>query len=178
MTTIAVKRHKDGFKIASDSQITINNQRKWYTDNYSSKNLNSNGKIFRIKGATIGYAGIASHFYLLQMFCDKKLPKMNKSNIINWCVEYKSFVIEKMNIKPAEVQLSAFLIKDNKCFFISSNLTVYEVEKFDATGSGAFIALAAMEEGASVKRAVKIAIKYDLGSGGKIHSLKVKNELQ
>jgi ATP-dependent protease HslVU (ClpYQ) peptidase subunit len=44
-----------------------------------------------------------------------------------------------------------------------------------ATGSGAPYALAAMDAGASAREAVKIAIKRDANSGGRVQSLKLKD---
>lgn len=44
-----------------------------------------------------------------------------------------------------------------------------------ATGSGAPYALAAMDAGASARDAVKIAIKRDANSGGRVQSLKLKD---
>jgi 20S proteasome alpha/beta subunit len=43
-----------------------------------------------------------------------------------------------------------------------------------ATGSGSPYAFAAMDAGASAKDAVRIAIKRDANSGGKVQSLKLK----
>lgn len=43
-----------------------------------------------------------------------------------------------------------------------------------ATGSGAPYALAAMDAGASAREAVRIAIKRDVNSGGRVQSLKLK----
>jgi ATP-dependent protease HslVU (ClpYQ) peptidase subunit len=46
--------------------------------------------------------------------------------------------------------------------------------RYHAIGSGAPFALAAMEGGASAVKAVKVAIKIDVWSGGRIRSLELK----
>lgn len=43
-------------------------------------------------------------------------------------------------------------------------------DKFAAIGSGAGLAMAAMDMGADATQAVRIAAKYDSGTGGRIHT--------
>jgi len=48
------------------------------------------------------------------------------------------------------------------------------INRSSAWGSGSEYAVGAMEAGATAAQAVKIAAKYDLATGGKIHVFKVK----
>lgn len=63
-----------------------------------------------------------------------------------------------------------------------TRMTIYEgrgeftkrLSKFNSWGSGCQAALGAMEHGASACEAVKTAMKYDYGTGGKVRSLRLK----
>lgn len=54
------------------------------------------------------------------------------------------------------------------CKACSDSFDVNEVTDHFAYGSGMFLALGAMELGATPERAVEVAIKYDLYCGGKV----------
>lgn len=47
------------------------------------------------------------------------------------------------------------------------------LDKFAATGSGSNFAIAAMAMGASAEEAVRIAAKYDTGTGGRVRTLAI-----
>ncbi len=78
--------------------------------------------------------------------------------------------------EPNDVEIEAFMIKDGKVYLCSVNDMgeFWSVRsKTWAIGSGSEFALAAMDLGKSAKDAVKVAMKRDTGTGGKIRTFKV-----
>lgn len=66
----------------------------------------------------------------------------------------------------------AILIRGRKTFYVGPSGTVVPFRApFAATGSGENLAIGAMAMGASAIEAVKVAIRFDEGSGGRIASL-------
>lgn len=57
---------------------------------------------------------------------------------------------------------------------LDSGLTILPCEEFTAIGSGASLAIGALEAGADVEKALEVAIKYDTYSGGDAHVMEVK----
>jgi 20S proteasome alpha/beta subunit len=68
-----------------------------------------------------------------------------------------------------EVDITGIIFYKNKTVFeFDCMLIPYRVRAPFAIGSGRYIAVGAMEAGATSKEAIKIAIKHDIYSGGKI----------
>lgn len=115
-------------------------------------------KLYKTKHWTLGYAG--------DMF------------IINRVLE----AFEDNAVKPLEKELStqaytilAFNHASQKLFIFNERLDSLEIiDPFFAIGSGGTLAMVAMEAGASLRDAVKIAIKYDPFSYDPIREVKVK----
>lgn len=76
--------------------------------------------------------------------------------------------------------------QDDDCYFLlllkpdgtiwraENNTTFFRIlDPFAATGSGSNFAMAAMELGASAAEAVRVAARYDSGTGGKVRTLAV-----
>lgn len=75
--------------------------------------------------------------------------------------------------KPGEDECFFLLIlkPDGTIWRAESRFPAFQVlDGFAAIGSGAPFAMAAMEMGASPAQAVRVAIKYDTGSGGRVRS--------
>lgn len=81
---------------------------------------------------------------------------------------------EKVDVPPG---CQAFLIKDNKCFFVTVTNEGYceydEMTENFTLGSGCNFALAAMDFNQSAKQAVKYAISRDVYSGGNVKAFNV-----
>lgn len=78
--------------------------------------------------------------------------------------------------KPPKIKGSEFVaITDKRLIYLSENLTNWMLcdQPFFAIGSGMHFAIAALEAGTSVRRAVEIACKYDKSSGFDILEWKV-----
>lgn len=66
-------------------------------------------------------------------------------------------------------------IKDGVVYQFADGLYPFKMEgKFFACGSGMGIALGAMAMGASAEKAVEVAMRFDIYTGGKINKVKVK----
>jgi 20S proteasome alpha/beta subunit len=114
----------------------------------------------------------------------KKIWKLKNGNLVGACgtaqgsekfISYMNGDISKPESIPA---LDAILIDTElKVYFCEDNLQTYEVQApFFAVGSGSKFALGAMEMGASAEEAVRVAMKYDISSGGEVQVLKLEKE--
>lgn len=76
---------------------------------------------------------------------------------------------------PPLEALNALLVSPKGVVYcVENDLAPYEVKaEFFSEGSGDQIAMGAMAMGASAEEAVKIAIKYNIGCGGKIQVVKL-----
>jgi hypothetical protein len=80
--------------------------------------------------------------------------------------------------KPQENQnnLSAMIVFPLEGIHYTDNsYVVYKIDApFHAVGSGSELAIGAMSAGASAKEALKIASQYDIYTGGKLRTKKIK----
>lgn len=104
----------------------------------------------------------------------KKVHRLNDGRIVGCCgslYNIEAFV-EWMNGGTDKPDLSdnfeALVIGPDGCVTYDEKLRTAFQSVPAATGSGAAVALGAMEAGAAPKRAVEIACKRDTGSGGEI----------
>lgn len=171
MTVIAVKINKDKIVIAGDSQTTWGNH-KYPKHPSTDKELKSMGKIFQTNNMTFGCAGSVAHIGLLQMYAKTHKPKaMEHDFILEWFIEFKEFALKKASIAFNDIKLFGIIISENKVFSFYDFMEIREVLNFEAIGSGQWLAIGAMEIGASAKEAVRVAIKYDLYCGGETTEL-------
>jgi len=173
MTVIACKVNKGFIEMASDSQTT------WGRNKYPQKDITdmevkASGKIYKTNGVIMGCSGDNAHIGLMQLFCKTHLPKrMDKDSIMEWFIEFKEWSYTKAKIEFDKLYIQGIIVKDKRVFAFFDHLEIFEIKTFFAVGSGAYIALGAMESGVSVKRAVEVAIKYDLYCGGKVNYIKI-----
>ena len=171
MSVIAVRISKSKIEIAGDSQTTAGNN-KYVKYDTTDKHINAYGKIFQVNNMTFGCAGYVSDIGLLQIFAKTHKPKeMERDFIIDWLIEFKEWANSKAKIGFNDLSFTAFIISDKRVFKIYSWVDAHEVKSFDSLGSGQWLAMGAMEAGASVEDAVKVANKYDLYCSGEIHKL-------
>jgi ATP-dependent protease HslVU (ClpYQ) peptidase subunit len=164
MTCIAIKKVKGGFEIAADSQTS------WGGHKFPTKENNTSfgyeGKLFEVNEMTIGCAGSVSNTQMLAIYAKSHKPKdMNTDDILDWFVEFKFWAAKKFDIKQDEISLHCIIHSRKKAFTVFDFLECHEVKEFDAVGSGMFLAIGAMDVGASAEDAVNVAIKYDKHCG-------------
>lgn len=81
------------------------------------------------------------------------------------------------NDLPRAVECFGFVVSDSKVYsisFIDEKTVLTECKYNEACGSGQDHALTAMDLGLPAKDAVKMAIKRDVNTGGKVRVIKVK----
>lgn len=161
MTVIAVRKYTDRIEMAADMQSTWGD----------CKTLKS-AKITKINEMYIGCAGDVSEASLLKIFARNHKPKTaNDDDILDFFSEFAEWKEKKT--KKYTIENHCLLVFKNKIFLIVG-MSVRNVEDdFAAVGSGMFLALGAMELGASSAEAVEIAIKHDLHCGGQVKMIKI-----
>jgi len=170
MTCIAIKKTKNGFEIAADSQTTWGSH-KQPKKNTTDNETRSSGKIFETNGITFGCAGDVGNITMLQYYSKTHIPKSpDKDFIIDWFIEFKEWLNSRAKVGFNDVGISCIMVMSGNAFVIHDWLSAYQVEDYDAIGSGMFLALGAFEMGATAKQAVKVAIKHDLYCGFEVTS--------
>ena len=148
MTTIA---YRDGV-LASDSRETAYKSR---IDTDNSK------KIYRVGSALVGMAGSSAQG--LQMLeALKKAVKTRKKGEAN--------ILPSIMLKSC----TALLVESDGSLWFYEKGVWMVVKEYYSIGSGSDYALAAMDAGLSAKEAVRLAIKRDCFSGGRIQTLELK----
>lgn len=142
---------------------------------YNDKTLKSYGKIFQVNGMTFGCAGSLAHIGLLQIFCKTTKPKeLERDFILEWLIAFKQYALDKAKIGFNDISIHGVIASKGKAFAFYDFMEVNQITDFAAVGSGMFLALGAMESGASADEAVNVAIKYDLYCGGQVNKIIVK----
>lgn len=172
MTCIAVKVKKDKIEVACDKQVSWGGNKMPMAEN-SDKQLKSMGKIFQTNGMTIGGCGSLADLSLLSIYAKTHKPKdMNRDDILEWFIEFINWYENKTGDK--KTNLSFVIINDGFAFIVHDFYEVYQIEDFDAIGSGMWLALGVLDNGGDVIDAIKTAIKYDLYCGGDVNKITIK----
>lgn len=160
--------------MAGDTQTTWGGH-KYPKIEHNDKFLRSAGKIFQVNGMTFGCAGDVAHIGLLQVFCKTTKPKeMHRDSILDWLIAFKQFALDKAKVNFNDISIHGLVAVKGKAYAFYDFMDVNAVTEFTAVGSGMFLAMGAMELGASASEAVKVAIKYDLYCGGVIKKVVIK----
>lgn len=167
MTTILAVQYDDGFIIGADSQVTS------YDRPYSHPDVK---KITEQGDYVIAGAGNSRYCDIVQY--GWTLPPYDGSD------EYY-FMVNKVvpEIKAAHDCTGVILGKDESFkFIIGLNKKLFYVEEgysvirsdvgIYGLGTGSDLAVGAFSAGSTVRDAIKIAIKFDINSGGKIQIVK------
>lgn len=174
MTCIAVRINKKQIEIAGDTQTTWGWNKLSKIENNDSS-LKSTGKIFQVNGMTLGCAGSVAHIGLPQIFCKTSKPKeMERDAILDWLIAFKEFALAKAKINFNDISIHGIIATKGKVFSFYDFMDVKPVADFFSVGSGMFLALGAMDTGATASQAVKVAIKYDLFCGGQVKKIIIK----
>lgn len=166
MTCIAVKIDKRKIEIAGDTQSTWG-QHKIPKKDYADKQIRAEGKVFQVNGMTIGCAGSGADIGLLRLYAKTTKPKeMERDFVLDWYIGFRDWAEKKARVPINDISIHGIIINEGKAFTFFDFMDCWEIKDFDAVGSGMFLAIGAMECGATVTEAVKVAIKYDLFCGG------------
>lgn len=112
----------------------------------------------------------------------RKVHRLRDGSIVAWSgsVQQAELLLEAMRKKakvksPKLDEIAALHLRtDGTLWEYEGEAWVKQDPGYYATGSGSPYAFAAMDAGASAKDAVRIALKRDAGSGGRVQSLKLR----
>ena len=168
MTTILGVQHRNGFTLAADSQTTSNDRPYIHPDL---------AKITKVGSLWIAGAGSARVCDIVQN--NWTPPSYNKAD-----APYKYMVSKAIPSMRTVIEKSGFVLKEGDTFqfLIGIGGSLFEVaddysvlataDKIYGIGSGAPYAVGAIMAGADIESAMKIALKLDINSGGKIQIVK------
>lgn len=177
MSVIAVQKvvskGKKKVVFASDTQTTWGYNKTPKVENKTA-GVSTYGKVFTTNGMTIGCAGATSDISMFQLYARTHKPKgANKDDVLDWFIEFCDWVKKKSGGNFGDVCIHSIIEYKGKVFSVYDWMEVHEVEDFWAVGSGMWIAIGAMEVGATAEHAVKSAMKYDLFCGGRVKTLSI-----
>lgn len=113
----------------------------------------------------------------------RKVHRLRDGSLMAWAgsVQQAELLLQAMRktkkvTSPKLTDIAALHLRaDGSLWEYEGEAWVKQDPGYYATGSGAPYAFAAMDAGASAKDAVRIAIKRDASSGGRVQSLKLRN---
>lgn len=165
MTTILGKQFENGFILAADSQVTSGDQP------YRHAMMQ---KIRRVGDLWIAAAGEADLCDVVQHLWTP--PKVSKQpdDLYHWMVAEiipsMKWAFEKANIPQKKEDATAiFLIGAfNTLFLVENNVAMLREDGLYGIGTGSAYGVGAMAAGLSPEKAVSIAAKFDVNTGGRI----------
>jgi ATP-dependent protease HslVU (ClpYQ) peptidase subunit len=163
MTTILAKQFENGFILAADSQVTSGDTPYRHTIMQ---------KISRVGDLWIAGAGDAAVCDTIQhLWTPPKMPKDLADPyhfMIAEVVPSMKWALEKANIKTKEDDPIVFIVGIAKRVFVVSDWVVLVSEDgIYGIGTGAPYGIGALAAGAKIEKAITIAGKYDVNTGGR-----------
>jgi ATP-dependent protease HslVU (ClpYQ) peptidase subunit len=171
MTTIAIKEDVDGWSFAWDRQVTAGNRKEFYTLDKVFRNRWTFGVAGSVRAANVlntmsipaRKAALSTFQYVVTVLVPAISDKLADENAL------------EVDNGEANASFSVLVEVDGDAFFIGGDFAVLPIIDYGAVGSGGDFALGALESGASLKKAVKIAAKLDLYSGYEITVMRSEN---
>lgn len=163
MTTILGKQFENGFILAADSQVTSGDTP--YRHSVMQK-------ISRVGDLWIAGAGDAAICDIIQhMWTPPKLPK-EMSDAYNLMVKEivpsMRWAVEKSGVKLEKDDDFEFIVGiGNKLFVVSGWVVMASEAGIYGIGTGAPYGIGALAAGAKIEKAIAIASKYDINTGGR-----------
>jgi ATP-dependent protease HslVU (ClpYQ) peptidase subunit len=167
MSIIAVKVNKDKIKIASDSQSTRGFEKE-----------NADTKIIQSDDLIVGCVGLTKVRYLLELFLEtNKLKDNSEREVARFFNEFDKWLRIETN-GSVNFQNNEFLLIKNKKVMYFNNFEIEEVKTFYCIGSGRIWAFTALELGADIEKAIRIACDYSLYCSGAVKLIEIELEKQ
>lgn len=171
MTTIAIKEDANGWNFAWDRQVTAGGRKEFYTLD----------KVFRNRW-TFGVAGSVRSANVINTMTIpvRKASQSTFKYVVTTLVPAISDKLADENALEvdngeASASFNVLVEVDGDAFYIGADFAVLPVIHYAAIGSGGDFAHGALEAGASLKKAVKIAAKLDLFSGFEVTMMRSEN---
>lgn len=168
MTTILGKQFENGFILAADSQVTSGDTP--YRHSVMQK-------ISRVGDLWIAGAGDAAICDVIQhMWTPPKLPKDvgDAYNLmVKEIVPSMRWAVEKSGVKLEKEDDFEFIVGfSNRLFVVSGWVTMASEAGIYGIGTGAPYGIGALAAGAKIDKAIAIASKYDINTGGRTQIVK------
>lgn len=165
MTVLVVKNYKNRIELCADSGVFYG---------YSGSKEENSTKIFQVNNITFMSTGYVSEKNFLELFCSTRKPESNKVlDILRFFSDFRKWMISEFNCcfeKDEIIKNNYFFYFDGIIYRITSNLTIKEIKEgeFDSDGAGYREARTALYLGHSPKEAVRICIKLNCWTAGKV----------
>lgn len=168
MTVIIAKREKKKIILACDNQTSWG----WYKTDTKTDN-SERGKIKQISDSfAIACSWSVQEITIFQRFCERTTPKWsNENDIYDFMVEFKDYC--KKTMDKFEFKSWYIIVLSNKIFQVMYWFDVQEKKLHCALWSWMFEAMVALEMWGNAEKAVEMAIKFDRGCGGTIHTIEL-----
>lgn len=168
MTTILGVQHRNGFTLAADSQTTSNDRA------YLHPNLEKITKVGPLIVAGAGNArvcDVVQNTWVPPQFTKNDAPY---KYMVSKLIPSMRKAIDESGYVAKEGDIFQFLIGiGGQLFEIADDYTVLSTaDRIYGIGSGAPYGIGAIAAGADIESAIKIAIKFDINSGGKVQLVK------
>lgn len=168
MTTILGKQFENGFILAADSQVTSGDTP--YRHSVMQK-------ISRVGDLWIGAAGDAAICDVIQhMWTPPKLPKEPDNAylvMVRDIVPSMRWALEKSGVKQDKDDDFEFIVGyANRIFAVSGWVVLASESGIYGVGTGAAYGVGALAAGAKIEKAISIAAKYDVNTGGRTQIVK------
>lgn len=167
MTTILAVQNKNGFVIAADSQVT-ENERPFFHK--------AMPKIMQVGDYVIAGAGVSR-------FCDVILytwepPVYDGSGTYRFMVSQFIPAMRKAHedagcVLKDDESFKFIVGMENELFYIAEDYSVLRSDSgFYTAGTGGSYGMGALAAGSTIEDAMKIAIRFDINSGGKVQIIR------
>lgn len=172
MTTIVARRNGEAWDFAWDSRVSYGSM---YEDSSYEKVFFNDELLFGVSG-TIRNSNIVRHAKLPKIKAtDKDTAKWVVNTLMPALIKVlRDNLSVEVHNENIDAEWGVLLWVRGEVFDIGSDFSAIKVDSYSAVGSGSRFAYAALDMGASAKRAVKIAKGRDLHSGGQVHFLTVE----
>jgi len=170
MTAIAVRKYKDKIVISADSQVT--HGRHKYGTSEKSRIFGDTVKIVRKGDIVVGTSGLVKKANYFKMYIETHVPKDSSFDSVDlFLLEFEDWYVSKKKGQDDDV-LGIIFIVDNRIYQNSCGLTE-EIMVFGATGSGTYLCIGALSQGASPQEAIEVAKDFDLYCGGETQTITI-----
>jgi ATP-dependent protease HslVU (ClpYQ) peptidase subunit len=167
VTTILAVQYDNGFVFAADSQITENERPYMHSD---VKKITEDGDYVIAGAGNARFCDVVQYGWKLPRYdgtegyrfmVSKVIPELKKAH-------------DSTGINLEKEDGFSFLIGlDNKIYYVAEDYSVLRTDTgIYAMGTGGELALGAYHAGATIRQAMRTAIKFDVNSGGKIQIVK------
>lgn len=148
MSVVAVKVNNDSIVMSADSIRTLGGDK--------SSTGKGMGKIYEVNNMLIGGVGHSSEIIMMALFAENHRPlNATERDVVQFLNEFANF--KNKNTDNRTLYNDYLIAFDGKCFNVSSDYCVVEIEDYYAIGYGMDYANAALYLGHSPQEAVKVA---------------------